>query len=313
MTRKLTLVLGSTGLVGSAIKRYFEEVRDENDYLFPTKTELDLENSYEVDAYMDQHRPNRVIMAAGKVGGIVENSLNQYNQFHSNYRINLNVISSSIKLNIEEFILISSSCIYPSNISSPFQESQLFCGLPEFSNEGYANAKTTAARLVLMHQKISGQNWKVIVPTNTYGQLGIHRGDSHVISQLSLKFATAMINGKDKISLLGDGSAIRQFIYSSDLARAIAIIVEKKPRNEIINIGSSESVSIRELVSLFLEVSGYQGDVSFSTSTFNGHPNKSLSSEIIYGLGWQPLVSLRDGIALCYDFAKLHIKNQKKV
>lgn len=312
MNKKKTLILGSTGLAGSALKKYFKQVEDDYEYLFPTRAELDLENCSEVASYFDLHKPSRVIMAAGQVGGIFENSRNQYHQFHSNLQMNLNVISKSIEIDVKEFFLISSSCIYPRNTAAPFQESQLFDGLPEFSNEGYANAKTTAARLVLMHQKISGQNWKVIVPTNIYGQLGIRRGDSHVIPQLSLKFAAAVNNGEKRISLLGDGSAIREFLYSSDLASAIALIVEKKPKNEVINVGSCESVSIKELISLFLEVTGYQGEITFSTQELNGHPNKTLSSNLINGLGWQPLVSLRQGIALCYDFARFQIRKKEK-
>jgi len=286
-------IFGASGLAGRGISASLNKSKNNFLILAPDRNEVDLKESEQVLAYLKQNKPEVVIMAAGKVGGIQYNLDNQLSQYSINLLMNENVINSCAMLDIERFVLLSSSCIYPKNLETPMSEEQLFDGLPEASNEGYALAKTTSLRHLLLRTRSEGRNWSAIIPTNLYGGVPHFLNDDHVIPMMIKKMQS--IGGSD-LQVWGDGSPKRQFLHHEDLGNAIIFLLDQDSLPEIINIAPKQSVTILELVETLSKIMGFNGKILFDRSKPNGHPDKSISGLKMTEMGWESKIDLAPGL-----------------
>ena len=297
MKKSITAVIfGSTGLVGSGIREALSASPALTQILAPTHGEIDLMNIELVTTYLSKTQPDIVIMAAGQVGGILFNSAAQQEQFNSNFFMNFNIIEACLTSRIRNLYLISSSCIYPERVSIPMPESEIFHGLPHPTNEGYAIAKSAAVRQVLLYRRIHGLNWKVVVPTNIYGNNDQFNKRAHVIPQLILKVNESLRMKNGHITVAGDGSPIREFLLNSELGKAVRKFIEEDSDFELLNVSSGEPVTITNLVDMISEIFDFKGEVYFNDSLPNGHPNKTLDITKQKNIGWNNTVKLRDGL-----------------
>ena len=293
-------ILGSSGLAGSGILKKLEST-ETFEIFAPSSKVLNLQDKPKTFEYLQKTKPDQIIMAAGVVGGIEFNKLNQISQFNDNREISLNVIDSAIELRIKNLLLLSSSCIYPRQAKIPIRESALFSGLPEKTNEGYSIAKEMAARLVILAREELNLNWSVVIPTNLYGYCSKFASDTHVIPMLLRKFHAR----PKRIEIWGDGSPIRQFLYNSDLGSAIEFLVKTENVPPILNVAPGSNISVSELVHLIAEIFQYKGEVFFDSKKENGHPNKTLDTSLINDLGWHGSTNLKDGIIAVARESKL--------
>jgi GDP-L-fucose synthase len=294
-------LLGATGLAGQGIfhelKRFKSEV---GEILTPTRGELDLLILEEVTEFLGRNKPEVVIMAAGKVGGIQYNLRNQLSQYTSNLRMNENVINGCANHSIQRLILLSSSCVYPTNVHIPMAESDVFKGLPEPSNEGYALAKSTAIRHLLLRRNVEQRDWSVLIPSNLYGPVSHFLSDDHVIPMLIKKFTS----NDDMVELWGDGTPKRQFLHNSDLGSAIRFILENKISPSILNVAPIESTTIHDMAKILSEILGFKGQIKYDHSKPNGHPDKSISAANLRQLGWTSSVNLDSGLEELVGYLK---------
>jgi GDP-L-fucose synthase len=291
------LILGSSGLVGSAIKRKIP------DALSPTSKELNLLDKSKVDSYFKYFKPEKVYLAAAKVGGIYANSTYPADFIYTNIQIQTNVIHACYENNCK-LLFLGSSCIYPKNCPQPIKEEYLLSGYLEPTNQPYAIAKIAGIEMCKAFNKQHGCNFISVMPTNVYGiNDNYDLNNSHVLPALIHKIHLAKKEDKDLL-LWGDGSARREFINSDDLADACIFLMEKYNSPDHINIGYGKDISIKELSYLISEVLEFKGQINFDNSNLNGTPVKLLDSSKLNSLGWNPKVKLRDGIKIAYESFK---------
>ena len=294
-------LLGASGLAGQGILKELNNRKMNSwEILTPTRSELDLGESARVMEYFREKKPEIVIMAAGKVGGIQYNLQNQLNQFTVNLKLNENVINACAFYSIERLILLSSSCIYPKNLNAPMSEGEVFNGLPEPSNEGYALAKITSIRHLLLRRTDAQRDWMVLIPSNLYGPVSHFLSDDHVIPMLLRKFSS----NNDFVELWGDGTPKRQFLHNSDLGSAVLFVLERKNMPPILNVAPTEVTTIGELSNILADIFKFRGQIRFDGSKPNGHPDKSISSTSLTQLGWSSSVNLRSGLEELVDYLK---------
>lgn len=287
-----TSLFGGTGLAGSGIARNLTKLAELS---APTSSEVDLLDYSQVQNYFSKYKPHAVIMAAGKVGGIEFNSSNQLYQFQSNLKMNLNVLNAANEANIEKFCLLSSSCIYPSSINRPYSEEDVFKGLPEATNEGYALAKSTAIRALKIFRNMGKHNWFVVIPTNIYGLEDNFSMNGHLIGSTINKFITS--KHEKKINFLGTGVAKRQFLHNDDLGNCINLLIQKESVPEIINISTKETFTVKEIILEIASIFDFKGEISFDgNANFDGNLDKSLSIEVINKMDWTSHIKLRHGL-----------------
>lgn len=296
-------VAGHRGLVGSALVRVLEKAGYVN-LILRTHDELDLTNQAAVRSFFDEVRPEFVFLAAAKVGGIGANSKYPAQFIYNNLMIACNVIECSRTSGVKKLLNLGSSCIYPKFAPQPMKEEHLLTGQLEETNEAYAVAKIAAIRMCKHYNQEYGTNFLSAMPTNLYGP-----GDnydlenSHVLPAMIRKFHEAKINHND-VTLWGDGSPYREFLYSDDLAAACLHLmrdVDKDHIGDFINIGFGSDVQIKDLANLIASVVGYKGKIIWDSSRPNGTPRKLMDSSRIFGFGWKPQVDLRQGISLAYQ------------
>ncbi len=298
---------GHRGLVGSAIagelrRRGYEKI------VTRTSKELDLTDQAATRAFFAAERPDYVFLAAAKVGGILANSTYKAQFIYDNMMIAANVIHAAYEVGVTKLLNLGSSCIYPKVAPQPLKEEYLLTGPLEPTNEPYAIAKIAAIKLCRYYNEQYGTNFISLMPTNLYGP-----GDnfdletSHVLAALIRKFHDAKVRraqGHDaEVVLWGDGSPYREFLLSEDLADAAVTIMERFDAGELgelINVGTGEDLTIRELSELISDIVGYGGPIRWDTSKPNGTPRKLLDVSRLKGLGWQPKTGLRDGIEKTY-------------
>ncbi len=298
-------VAGHRGLVGSAIMRGLEARGYEN-ILVRRHSELDLTRQEEVERFFEAERPDYVFLSAAKVGGIGANSSYPADFIYQNLAIAVNIIESARRSGVKKLLNLGSSCIYPKMAPQPLREEYLMTGPLEPSNEAYALAKIAAIRLCRHYNDQYGTDYISAMPTNMYG-----RGDnydaagSHVLPALIRKFHEAKEAGKE-VTLWGDGSPLREFLYADDCAAALVFLMESGDYadiGELINVGTGEELSIRELAEKIAGVVGYRGSIAWDKSKPNGTPRKLLDSSRLRAMGWAPKVGLDEGIRLAYtDF-----------
>ena len=293
-------VAGNTGLVGSAIVRTLHWKGYTNILSSPSH-HWDLRNQMDVERFFRVNEPEYVYLAAAKVGGIGANAYYPGHFIYDNLMIQTNVIHAARKFGVKKLLFLGSSCIYPKFAEQPITEDQLLGGHLEPSNDSYAIAKIAGIKMCQAYRKQYGFNAISLMPTNLYGPNDNYDLDSsHVLPAMIRKFHEA----KDKVTLWGDGSAMREFLYVDDLAEAAFKCMVDYDSEEIINVGTGKDITIKELATTIADVVGFKGDIVWDTSKPNGTPRKVLNIDKIKSLGWEPKVSLKDGIERTYQLYK---------
>tara|TARA_B100000927_G_scaffold10940_1_gene8666 strand:- start:984 stop:1934 length:951 start_codon:yes stop_codon:yes gene_type:complete len=302
-------VAGHNGLVGSAIVRNLRS-KGYHNILTVDKEKLDLTRTLEVKMFFNMEEPDYVFLAAAKVGGIGANSVSPAEFIHDNLMIQTNVIDASYRCGVQKLLFLGSSCIYPKFANQPITEDQLLTGSLEASNDAYAIAKIAGIKMCQAYRKQYDFNAISVMPTNLYGPNdNFDHNTSHVLPALISKFHGSLEKSKHWIvKLWGDGSPKREFLHVDDLAEALVICMDKYDSDDIINIGTGEDVTIKELAETIIDVVGYENDYEWDTSKPNGTPRKVLNVDKIKSLGWEPKISLREGIKSTYESYKNNLR-----
>ena len=289
-------VAGHNGLVGSAIIRKLIAEGYTN-IVTRTSRELDLRNQQAVAEFFDQEQPEYVFLAAAKVGGIHANNTYPAEFIYNNLMIELNVIHEAYRHNVKKLLFLGSSCIYPRDCPQPIKEEYLLTSPLEKTNEAYAIAKIAGLKLCEYYNKQYGTHFISVMPTNLYGPYdNFDLTTSHVLPALLRKIYQAHQNNAPQFEVWGTGQALREFLHVDDLANAVVLLMNNYDGSEIINIGSGTDLSIKELVEMIKNIVEYTGEIVWDSSKPNGTPRKLLNIEKLTSLGWQPLISLPEGI-----------------
>ena len=293
-------VAGNTGLVGSAIVRTLHWKGYTNILSSPSH-HWDLRNQMDVERFFRVNEPEYVYLAAAKVGGIGANAYYPGHFIYDNLMIQTNVVHAARKFGVKKLLFLGSSCIYPKFAEQPITEDQLLGGHLEPSNDSYAIAKIAGIKMCQAYRKQYGFNAISLMPTNLYGPNDNYDLDSsHVLPAMIRKFHEA----KDKVTLWGDGSAMREFLSVDDLAEAAFKCMVNYDSGEIINVGTGKDITIKELATTIADVVGFKGEIVWDKSKPNGTPRKVLNVDKIKSLGWKPKVGLREGIEKTYELYK---------
>ncbi len=306
------LVLGHRGLVGSAIVRNLLFKGYMNLIMIPRK-ECDLRNTEAVNNLFNTHKPEYVFLAAAKVGGIMGNKNHKSEMIYDNLMIQNNVIDAAYRNGVKKFMFLGSSCIYPKHAEVPIKEDQLLTGPLEPTNDSYAIAKIAGIKMCQSYREQYGFNAISLMPCNLYGiNDNFDLDNCHVLPALIRKLDAGKydidhdLGGpfQNPVQLWGDGSPMREFLFSDDLAEACYVCMEKYDDAEHINVGTGEDVTIKELAETIAGVVGFNGGFRWDTSKPNGTFRKVLNIDKIKSLGWQPKVSLKEGIERTYEWYK---------
>jgi len=291
---------GHRGLVGSAIHRRLR--RDGfTTVLTRTSAELDLRDQAAVDAFFEAERPEVVILAAAKVGGILANDTYPAEFLHDNLRIAVNVIDAAHRSGTRKLLNLGSSCIYPKLAPQPLKEEYLLTGPLEPTNRAYAVAKIAAIEMCDAYRRQYGADFISAMPTNLYGPHDNYDlATSHVLPALIRKTHEAKVNGSPTIPVWGSGTPKREFLHTDDLADACLFLLRHVSRPGPINVGTGTDVTIRELAETIQDVVGYEGDLVFDTSKPDGTPRKLMDVSLLESLGWKARIGLREGIEDAY-------------
>ena len=292
-------------MVGSSCWRLLKKNGYKN-LIGRNSSDLNLTNQKDVERFFLQEKPDAVINAAAKVGGIFANTQYPYQFLMDNMQIQNNLINSSLNNNVSKFIFLGSSCIYPKHADQPLKESYLLSGPLEQSNQWYAIAKISGVKLIESIRKQFGHDYVSLMPTNLYGPGDNYNLEtSHVVPAMIRKFYEGKQNKSDSVLLWGSGTPLREFLHVDDLAQAIFISLSSESSNSIYNVGSNEEISIKNLAIKIQRVIGYKGKIVWDNSKPDGTPRKLLDSSLISQLGWRPKINLDEGIRLTYeDFLK---------
>jgi GDP-L-fucose synthase len=305
LSGKRVWVAGHRGLVGSAILRRL--ATEGCDLLVAGREEVDLCNQAAVNDWMAAHRPQAIIVAAAKVGGILANSSYPVDFLYNNLMIEANVLDAAHRLGCEKLLLLGSSCIYPKLAPQPINEDSLLTGPLEPTNEWYALAKIAGVKLCAAYRQQYGRDFISAMPTNLYGfNDNFDLNSSHVLPALLRKMHVAKVANHDSVEIWGSGKPLREFLHVDDLADALVFLLKHYSEPAPINIGSGEEVTIRELAELIADVVGFEGRFAFDASKPDGTPRKFLDTGKLASLGWTAKTDLRSGISQVYDWFKRH-------
>lgn len=300
---KKILIFGSNGLVGKSLQRQFEKKYKQENLFFSNRDDTDLFSFEETKKTIDAFEPDVLINAAAKVGGIYANNSQRTEFLIENLRINLNILESCIEHKNTLIINLGSSCIYPLDAPNPIKESSIMTGSLEPTNSPYAMAKLTSIELANSLNIQFGHTVVNLMPTNLYGpEDNFSDMDSHVIPGLINRMHRATRDGEEIFKIWGTGKPKREFMHVDDLANAIDYIIENKIEEPLINIGSSEEITIKELALLLKEIIGFGGDIKFDTTMPDGNPRKLLDSTMIRAFGWVPKIDLKSGLEQTYNW-----------
>lgn len=293
---------GHRGMVGSAVVRRLQRAGFEN-ILTRTRQELDLMDRAAVRGFFESERPDYVVDAAARVGGIAANFEKPVEFLIENLTIQNNVIQAAADFGVTKLLFLGSSCIYPKLAPQPLTEDALLTGPLEPTNDAYAIAKIAGIKLCQAYAREYGKNFISGMPTNLYGPNdNFDLQTSHVLPALIRKVHEAKKDGAQEVSVWGSGTPRREFLHVDDLADACFFLLENYNSPEIVNIGCGEDVSIRELAETVCEVLGFEGFLAFDTSKPDGTPRKLMHVGRILALGWKPRIGLKDGIRDAYDW-----------
>ncbi len=296
-------VAGHRGMVGSAIVRELQRLGYHN-LVLKTSKELDLRNQAAVDAFYALEKPDYVFVSAAKVGGILANNTYRAEFLYDNLSIQNNLIHFAHVYGVKKLLFLGSSCIYPKMAPQPLKEDYLLSGFLEPTNEPYAIAKITGIKMCEAYRDQYGCNFISAMPTNMYGPNdNYHPENSHVLPALIRKFHEAKVHGNDVVTIWGDGTPFREFLYADDLANALVYLMLNYNDRQFVNVGYGDEISIKDLALLVQKVVGFGGTLEFDTSKPNGTPRKLMDSSRLFATGWKPSVALEQGIGLAYaDF-----------
>jgi len=294
-------IAGHRGMVGSAIQRKLEREGYEN-IITRTSSDLDLRDQLAVTNFFEQEKPEYVFLAAAKVGGIVANNTYRADFLYENLQIQNNVIHSSFVNGVTKLLFLGSSCIYPKMAPQPLKEEYLLTGLLEPTNEPYAIAKIAGIKMCDAYRDQYGCNYISVMPTNLYGYNdNYHPQNSHVLPALIRRFHEAKIQGSPSVTIWGTGSPKREFLFADDLAEACYYLMENYDEAGLVNIGTGEDLSIKDLSLLIKDIVGYSGEINFDTTKPDGTPRKLMDVTKLHSKGWKHKIRLREGIALAYN------------
>jgi GDP-L-fucose synthase len=292
-------------MVGSAIVRELQSQGFEN-IVTRTSKELDLRDTNAVIRFYEDERPDVVVVAAAKVGGIHANNVYRAEFLYDNLMIQNNLIHQAYIYGVKKLLFLGSSCIYPKLAPQPLKEEYLLSGHLESTNEPYAIAKIAGIKMCEAYRDQYGCNFISAMPTNLYGPNdNYHPENSHVLPALIRKFHEAKTQGLSEVSVWGDGSPMREFLYADDLSNALVYLLLNYNEKDFLNVGYGSDVTIKELAETIADVIGFEGSLAFDTTKPNGTPRKLMDSTRLFSTGWTPKIDLRTGIALAYqDFLK---------
>lgn len=295
-------VAGHRGLAGSSIVR---KLRSEGyaNLILRTHKELDLEIQKDVNEFFEKERPEYLFLAAAKVGGILANNTYPADFIYNNLIIEANVIQAAYKYGVKKLIFLGSSCIYPKYAPQPMKEEYLLTGELEPTNEPYAVAKIAGIKLCQSYNRQYCTNFLSVMPTNLYGlNDNFNLETSHVLPALIRKFHEAKQNAEKNVTVWGTGSPRREFLYVDDLADACVFLMNNYNGSDIVNIGTGEDVTIRELAETISDVMGFDGEIQWDAAKPDGTPRKLLDVSKIQGIGWKSKVGLKEGITETYKW-----------
>jgi GDP-L-fucose synthase len=295
------LVAGGTGLAGSAIVR--ELGRANKKVIGISSKEVNLLDRAKTFSYIKDLKPNVIIDAAAKVGGVGSNNAFPVEFLSQNLQIQSNLMDAAHEAKVEKFVFLGSSCIYPRNCAQPIKEDYLLTGELEQTNSAYAVAKIAGIELIKSYRKEYGYSWISVMPTNLYGPNdNFDLENSHVLPALIRKFVEAKRNNSPEVVLWGSGTPLREFLHVDDLAKAILVCLEKYDDSQQINIGSGDEISIKNLAVKIANLTGFTGKVVWDSNRPDGTPRKVLDSTKINKLGWKPSITLDQGIAATVEW-----------
>ena len=299
-------IAGHSGLAGSAILRALQS-RGYSRLIVRKHQELELTDARAVKDFFQQERPESVFLAAAKVGGIQANNTLPAEFLRENLLIQTHVLHEAWQAGVKKLLFLGSSCIYPKLAPQPIPESALLTGELEPTNDAYALAKIAGIQLCKAYRKQYGANFIAVMPTNLYGpQDNFHPEHSHVLPALLRRFHEAQRDGLQEVTVWGSGTPKREFLHSDDLASACLFLMEHYDSPEIINIGWGQDCTIRELAEMIAKTVGYTGKLKWDDSRPDGTPRKVLDNRKLTALGWEPKISLQEGLRLTYQW---YLKN----
>lgn len=302
------LILGSNGLVGSSLVRKFNTEPIFKNVIATNRKNLNLFNLEEVKNFLDNNKPDYIINAAAKVGGILANNTYRADFILENLKINTNLLEALIPHKDTKLINLGSSCIYPVNATNPIKEEYIMTGELEVTNSPYAMAKLAAIELGKSLKSQYGHSVINLMPTNLYGPNdNFSDKDSHVIPGLLGRMHNSKLNNLNTFEVWGTGKPLREFLFVDDLADAISFIIKNEITDDLINIGSNQEISIKNLVDELIKVINYSGNIIFNTKYPDGNPRKLLDSSKIFNYGWEPKIGIQEGLEITYNW---YLKNQ---
>jgi len=304
-------IAGHRGLVGSAIVRQLES-RGFTNLLTRTYKKLDLTNQAQVQSFFQQEKPDYVILAAAKVGGIHANNTYPADFIYQNMMIEANVINSAYENKVKRLLFLGSTCIYPKAVEQPMREDALLTNVLEPTNEPYALAKIAGIKLCESYNRQYGTDFRSVMPTNLYGiNDNFHPENSHVIPALMQRFHQAKVDNDTEVVVWGTGNAMREFLYVDDMAEASLFVLEldeqtykanNQPMLSHINVGTGKDVTIKEMAETMKEVVGFKGNLTFDTTKPDGSPRKLIDVSRLSNMGWKYSIDLEEGLKKTYKW-----------
>jgi len=300
LNAKRVWIAGHTGMVGSAL--YWRLQLENCDILTVSHDDLDLRDQAAVRDWGRRNKPDVIIIAAAKVGGIMANATYPASFFYGNIMITTNILHSAYEVGVDRVLNLGSSCIYPKNCGQPIQESALLSGALEETNEAYALAKIAGLKMASYYRAQYGCDFISAMPCNLYG-VGDRYDEqqSHVIPAMIMKAHKAKVQNAAELVLWGSGAPMREFLYVDDLADALVLLLQSYNGEAHVNVGSGEEIEIKKLSKIVCEVVGFKGKVVFDNTKPDGARRKVLDNSMLMGVGWKPKMCLKDGISKCYE------------
>ena len=306
-------IAGHNGMVGSAIWRILS-AKGYSNLVGASSKDLDLRNQQSVLNFLSKEKPDVIIDAAAKVGGILANNDFPYQFLMENMQIQNNLISTAFELGIDKFIFLGSSCIYPKLAPQPLKEEYLLTGSLEATNEWYALAKITGVKSCQAIRNQFGRDYVSLMPTNLYGTHdNFDLTSSHVLPALIRKFHDGKNNNNTPVTLWGSGTPLREFLFVDDMAEAVVFALENKLPDYLYNIGTGKELTIKELALLIQKIVGHSGEIIWDNSKPDGTPRKLLDVSKMQNLGWNYQINLEKGIQMTYDWFLENLKDYKEL
>ena len=306
-------IAGHNGMVGKAIWNALSN-KGYTNLVGKSSKELDLRDQKAVEEFFATTQPEIVIDAAARVGGILANNNFPYNFLMENLQIQNNLIDFSFKYDVEKFIFLGSSCIYPKLAPQPLREESLLTSSLEPTNEWYAIAKITGVKACEALKKQFGRDFISLMPTNLYGSHdNFDLETSHVMPAMIRKFHEAKLAGNSPVELWGSGTPMREFLHVQDLAEAVVFSIENQLNESLYNIGSGKDITIKDLALLIQQITGHTGEIIWNSSKPDGTPRKLMDVSKINEAGWKSIIELEEGIKATYEWFLNHIDSYKKV